>query len=135
MSEIIETFNSLLQLAVENGASDIHIKSDKPAYLRLHGGLMPIEMDPLSADMVYDFLENVCPDQFLDRWHEDNQIDFSYSIEGIGRFRVNGFFQRGTPSIVFRHVKDQPPTFEDLNLLADELIGFRRVLFPCWIGA
>jgi twitching motility protein PilT len=52
----------------------------------------------------------------------DAQIDFSYILEGVGRFRVNAFHQRGTPSIVFRHVKDRPPTFEQLNHQAETFV-------------
>ncbi len=115
MSEDIEIFNNLLMLAVENGASDIHVKSNKPAYLRLHGHLEPVDMDPLGSTQILRFVESACPAQFQDRWQEENQVDFSYKLEDVGRFRVNAFHQRGTPSIVFRHVKDRPPTFEDLN--------------------
>lgn len=108
-------FNSLLRLAVENGASDIHVKSDRPAVLRLDGHLEPIDMDPLPMPMVEQFIEESCPPQFIDRWHDDSQIDYCYAVDQIGRFRVNGFFQRGRISMVFRHVKDKPPSFEDLN--------------------
>lgn len=117
MSEIIDTFNSLLQLAVENNASDIHIKSDKPAHLRLHGSLEVVDMDPLTPEQVQEFLETVMPVQFYEDWKQNGQVDFSYDLKelNLGRFRVNGFYQRGTPSIVFRHVKDTPPTLESLN--------------------
>lgn len=117
MSETTELFNSLLQLAVENGASDIHIKSDKPAFLRLHGSLEPVDMDALKPEQVKDFIETTVPEQFFEDWQQNMQIDYCYDLDslGLGRFRVNGFYQRGLPSIVFRHVKDQPPSFEDLN--------------------
>ena len=59
MSESIDTFNSLLSLAVENGASDIHIKTDKVAMLRLNGSLQPVDMDPLSGDLVGDFIDPI----------------------------------------------------------------------------
>lgn len=115
MSEDIEIFNNLLELAVENGASDVHIKTNKTAFLRLHGHLEPVDMDPLPQNEVMRFIEFSCPSQFFERWQTENQIDYSYRIEGVGRFRVNAFYQRGTPSIVFRHVKDSPPSFTDLN--------------------
>jgi twitching motility protein PilT len=117
MSAIIETFNSLLQLAVENAASDIHVKSNKPAHLRLHGKLEVVDMDPLTPEQIQEFLETAMPASFYEDWKQNGQIDFSYDLNelGLGRFRVNGFYQRGTPSVVFRHVKDTPPTFEDLN--------------------
>ncbi len=117
MSETTELFNSLLQLAVDNGASDIHIKSDKPAFLRLHGSLEPVDMDSLKPEQVKDFIESTVPEQFFEDWQTNMQVDYCYDLNdlNLGRFRVNGFYQRGLPSIVFRHVKDQPPSFEDLN--------------------
>jgi len=117
MSETTELFNSLLQLAVENGASDIHIKTNKPAFLRLHGRLEPVDMDPMIEDQIIEFIEFSVPPHFYELWRENSQIDYSYDLSelGLGRFRVNGFYQRGTPSMVFRHVKENPPSFEDLN--------------------
>ncbi len=117
MSETIDIFNSLLQLAVDNGASDIHVKSDKPAFLRLHGHLESVDMDPLTPHQIIEFIESTVPPQFLDPWRDYLQIDYSYDLReiGLGRFRVNGFYQRGTPSMVFRYVKEHPPTFEELN--------------------
>lgn len=126
ITEATETFNSLLRLAVENGASDIHIKTSKPAFLRLNGVLQPVDMDPLTQDVVRGFVDQTCPDQFLDRWKDENQIDYCYDLEGLGRFRVNAFHQRGSVSVVFRHVKDKPPTFEQLNHESDVLIKLCR---------
>ncbi len=126
MSETLEIFNNLLQLAVDNGASDIHIKTDKPALLRIDGHLEPVDMDPLVVNQILAFIEDTCPPQFMERWQTDNQIDYSYRLEDVGRFRVNAFYQRGTPSIVFRFVKDKPPTFEQLNLDGDLFMNLCR---------
>ncbi|MEM9226920.1 MAG: PilT/PilU family type 4a pilus ATPase [Verrucomicrobiota bacterium] len=121
MSETIEIFNSLLGLAVENNASDIHVKSNMPANLRLHGHLEVVDMEPFTSEQVLEFLESVMPAIFYEEWKQNGQIDFSYDLNeiGLGRFRVNGFYQRGTPSIVFRHVNDMPPTLEGLNHVPD----------------
>ncbi|MEM8868465.1 MAG: PilT/PilU family type 4a pilus ATPase [Verrucomicrobiota bacterium] len=113
---VLETMHGLLALAVENGASDIHIKSNKPAFLRLSGHLEPVEMEPLGPEAVKEFIEQTVPEQFYERWNQDRQIDYSYRAPGAGRFRVNSFLQRGLPSMVFRHVSDKPPTFSDLNI-------------------
>jgi len=111
----VELFNQLLNLAVDNGASDIHIKSARPAFIRLHGRLEAVDMDPIALDSIVEFLEECMPEQFFENWRHDGQVDFSYKLEGTGSFRVNGFLQRGTPSIVFRHINPVPPSFEDLN--------------------
>lgn len=118
---VLETIHGLLNLAVESGASDVHIKSNKPAYLRLSGRLESVEMDPIPPEDVREFIEQSVPDQFFGDWSRDRQVDYSYRVVNIGRFRVNGFLQRGLPSVVMRHVSDHPPTFEDLNIDGETL--------------
>jgi len=116
MSDSLDFFNNLLQLAVDNKASDIHVKTDHPAHLRIHGNLEVVDMDPVDQDLIKQFVLDSCPEIFHERWIGDFQIDYSYKPEGLGRFRVNAFYQRGVPSVVFRHVNDFPPTFAELNL-------------------
>lgn len=113
---VLETLHGLLSLAVENGASDVHIKSNKPAYLRLSGRLESVEMDPITPEEVREFIEQSVPAEFYDLWVKNRQVDYSYSAPDGSRFRVNGFLQRGLPSVVMRHVSSTPPTFADLNL-------------------
>ena len=113
---VLETIHSLLTLAVENGASDIHIKSNKPAFLRLSGHLESVEMEPITPEEVEEFIEQTVPEQFYEDWRKERQVDYSYRAEEVGRFRVNGFLQRGRPGLVLRHVSDHPPTFEELKI-------------------
>jgi twitching motility protein PilT len=118
---VLETIHGLLNLAVENGASDIHIKSNKPAFLRLNGRLEPVEMESISPEEVREFIEQSVPEQFYESWNKNRQVDYSYRVDNIGRFRVNGFLQRGLPSVVLRHVSDDPPTFDSLNIDGETL--------------
>src|SRR5476651_1911377 len=125
MSEVTahtEVFNDLLRLAVESGASDIVIKSNKPGYVRISNRLKPVDMDPISSPEAQAFVDEHVPEIFRKRWDELGQIDFAYSFEGVGRFRVNAFHQRGLVSIVFRHIKSRVPNFEDLGLQMDPLL-------------
>jgi twitching motility protein PilT len=117
-----EIVNDLLKLAVESGASDIVIKSEKPGYLRLGGRLRSVEMDPISCEHAQAFVDEKVPRIFKDKWDKDGQVDFAYAADDIGRFRVNAFHQRGLVSIVFRHIKSQPPTFEQLKIEGETLI-------------
>ncbi len=117
-----EIVNDLLKLAVESGASDIVIKSEKPGYLRLGGRLRSVEMDPISAEHAQAFVDEKVPRIFKDKWDKDGQVDFAYAADDIGRFRVNAFHQRGLVSIVFRHIKSRPPTFEELKIESETLI-------------
>ena len=111
-----EIINDLLKLAVDSGVSDVIIKSNKPGYVRIAGKLKPVDMDPLGCPEAEAFVLEHVPKVFLPRWDEEGQVDFAYWVEGIGRFRVNAFHQRGLVSIVLRHIKDMVPTFEQLNL-------------------
>ena len=119
--ETLETFHSLLALAVENKASDIHVKSNSAAYLRLPNSLEAIEMEALKPDDVYEFINQTMPHQFSEFWEKNRQVDYSYELQSVGRFRVSAFLQRGLPSIVMRYVNDHPPTFAELNLDAKML--------------
>jgi len=117
-----EIFNDLLKLAVESGASDIVIKSNKPGYVRMAGRLKPVDMDPISCPEAQAFVDKHVPKVFRKKWEDDGQVDFAYSAEGIGRFRVNAFHQRGLVSVVMRHIKSRVPTFEELGLQPDSLL-------------
>ena len=110
-----ETINDLLKLAVESGASDVIIKSNKPGYVRLSGKLKPVDMDPITCPEAQAFVDEHVPLFFRQKWDDEGQVDFSYASEGIGRFRVNAFHQRGLVSVVLRHVKSTVPNFEQLS--------------------
>ena len=106
-----EIVKDLLKLAVESGASDIVIKSEKPGYVRIGGRLRPVEMDPISCEHAQAWVDEHVPRIFKDKWDKDGQVDFAYSSDDVGRFRVNAFHQRGLVSIVMRHmVWRRPPT-------------------------
>jgi len=126
MSLHTEIFNDLLKLAVESGASDVVVKSNKPGYVRLSGRLKPVDMDPIAGTEAQAFVDDHVPRVFKQVWETQGQIDFAYTAENIGRFRVNAFHQRGTVSVVFRHVKSRVPTFKDLNLEEEPLLHLAR---------
>ncbi|MBP6508333.1 MAG: PilT/PilU family type 4a pilus ATPase [Opitutaceae bacterium] len=126
MTPHTEIINDLLKLAVDSGASDIVIKSNKPGYVRLSGRLKPVDMDPISSPEAQAFIEEHCPKVFLPAWEANGQVDYAYATEGIGRFRVNGFHQRGLVSIVMRHIKSRVPTFAELGIQQEPLLHLAK---------
>ncbi|MCG8525776.1 MAG: PilT/PilU family type 4a pilus ATPase [Opitutales bacterium] len=112
----IEKFNSLLKLAVQHGASDIHLKTKKNPVFRIDGKLRDVDTSPFSMSDLLEILDQIVPLQFKQKWERDFQIDFSHMVSGAGRFRVNAFYQRATPGVVLRHVKDKIPHFDEINL-------------------
>src|SRR4051812_6855940 len=111
-----EMINDLLKLAVESGVSDVIIKANKPGYVRLAGKLKPVDMDPITSPEADAFVSEHVPKVFRPRWEDEGQVDFAYAAEGVGRFRVNAFHQRGLVSIVMRHIKSTVPSFQQLGL-------------------
>ena len=113
----MELFRRILTTAVEGGASDIHIKIETPIVFRINRTLVAIEGPVPTEAWMKTIVENMVPKHLLKRFEEDHEIDFSYFLPGVGRFRTNLFQQRGQNCLAMRFVKTQVPTFEDLGLL------------------
>jgi len=111
--------NALLRRAVELGASDIHLKVAQPAMLRRDGAVAPMEdCPPLSEQNLLALLESVtrtAPER-LKQFHETGDLDIAYTAEGLPRFRVNVFRQRGAISFALRVIPREVPSFDQLNL-------------------
>jgi twitching motility protein PilT len=111
--------NELLRRAVEAGASDIHLKLDRPPMLRRDGAVAPLEgVDPVSEADLDAYLRTVTAiaPQRYDLYHESGDLDIAYTADGLPRFRVNAFRQRGATSFALRVIPKKVPRFEDLGL-------------------
>ena len=113
--------NAFLRIAVELGASDIHLKLDQPPMIRTDGSIGPLpECPSLTEQNLLAALEavtRVTPER-LRQFHETGDLDLSYTAEGLPRFRVNVFRQRGAISFAFRVIPREVPSFENLSLPA-----------------
>ncbi|HEX4680743.1 MAG TPA: PilT/PilU family type 4a pilus ATPase [Gaiellaceae bacterium] len=111
--------NELLRRAVEAGASDIHLKLDRPPMLRRDGAVAPLEgVDPLTEADLDAYLRTVTAiaPQRYDLYHESGDLDIAYTADELPRFRVNAFRQRGATSFALRVIPKKVPRFEDLGL-------------------
>ena len=109
----------VLKRAVELGASDIHLKVERPPILRRDGNLDVLEGEPdLSERDLELALEQVCAEtpKRLQTFLETGELDSAFSPPGLPRFRVNGFRQRGSISIAFRVIPREVPNFDELSL-------------------
>ena len=113
----MELFNRILQTAVEGGASDVHLKIGTPIVLRIHRQLLAIEAPHPTAEWMDKIIAQIVPKHAQKRLEEEREIDFSYFVPGVGRFRTNLFQQRGQFCLAMRFVKTQVPSFEELGLL------------------
>src|SRR4051794_31326327 len=96
-------FSEILLAVVKQMASDLHLTAGAPPMLRIKGGLVAMEGMPRltptdTREIVYAILNNSQRQRLETEW----QLDFAYSIPGVGRFRVNTYFQRGTLGAAFR---------------------------------
>ncbi|MDQ3850757.1 MAG: type IV pilus twitching motility protein PilT [Actinomycetota bacterium] len=120
-----------LRTLVELGGSDLHLKVPTPPLTRVDGGLRPIEgATPLTPQDTEAAVAHLLRDATkLGELASEHEVDFSYSIAGVARFRVNAFHQRGSLSLVCRAVPHTIRTVSELNLppvigdLADEERG------------
>ena len=108
--------NEFLTQAVAAGASDIHLKVGQCPYVRVHGKLSHSSHCILTAEDLDHVTRLVLPPHLEKLYSEQHDADFSYTIDGAGRFRVNAFVSQEMPALAFRHVKTKVPTIHDLNL-------------------
>jgi twitching motility protein PilT len=120
-----------LRRVIETGGSDLHLKVPSPPLIRIHGRLEPIpDADKLMpTDLEEVFKTMVTDEKKREEFERELELDFSFGLQGAGRFRVNAFHQRGSISFVFRAIPSDIKTVEELNLppvindLADEERG------------
>jgi twitching motility protein PilT len=112
-----EAMDALFREMVEQGCSDLHLSSGCPPLFRKDGGMVSLSsVDPLDAGTVRDMLLSITPGGRRVEFSEHNDSDFSYEIEGLGRFRCNLFMDRKGMGGVFRVIPDEILTVEDLKL-------------------
>lgn len=108
--------NVLLKIMVQNNASDLHIKSDSPVHLRINGRLVPVKDSVLTAEQIEELVKPFMTGRIKQIFDENHEVDFSYELENMGRFRFNYFLQKLKPSIAIRHIPFKIPSFEELKL-------------------
>lgn len=106
----------LLHALVKHGASDLHLKAGRPPMYRINGKLVAAKMGDLDAELVKEILFSVLSMKLIADFERNLQVDFSFAVEGMGRFRANVYMQRGTAAGVIRMIPLTIPSLEDLGL-------------------
>jgi twitching motility protein PilT len=119
----------LLQIMAEKGASDLHLRSDKQATFRVDGNLGFRTPETIPGSTVERWIKSILNEKQMRIFEERFECDTALSVEGLGRFRVNIYRQRGKINVAFRAIPSNIPSFEDLKLppsvqkIADEPRG------------
>jgi twitching motility protein PilT len=114
----LATLPELLKTLVDNHGSDLHITTNTPPQVRIHGHMQPLDLPPLSAADTKTLAYSVLTDAQKKRFEETMELDFSFGIRNIARFRCNVFNQRGAVAAVYRVIPEQIKGFQELMLPA-----------------
>ncbi|MFA6525679.1 MAG: type IV pilus twitching motility protein PilT [Patescibacteria group bacterium] len=133
--------DDLLLIAVEKRASDLHLAVGKPPILRIDGALAPIDdLEPITPDDAKEIIFGILSEIQKERLTKDREIDVSYEIPEISRFRVNIHWEKGNIGLVARVVTSLTPTMEELEMpkvvydLLNEKQGLILVTGPTGCG-
>ncbi|MFQ5697338.1 MAG: type IV pilus twitching motility protein PilT [Myxococcota bacterium] len=108
--------HQLLKAMIEKGASDLHVTTASPPQLRIDGELVPLKMPPLSGPDTKQLCYSILTDAQKHRFEESNELDLSFGVKGLARFRANVFMQRGAVAAAFRTIPFKVLSFEELGL-------------------
>ncbi len=108
--------SELLEKLVKEGGSDLHISSNLPPAIRVDGKLKRMDYPPLSPDEVETLLFPMLSNEQRRRLEQEWELDFSYGIEDLSRFRVNFYKDKGNYAAAFRTITSQVPSFDKLGL-------------------
>lgn len=132
--------HDLLKTLVEGGGSDLHITTNSPPQIRVDGQLKPLDMPPLNAVETKQLCYSVLTDSQKHKFEEESELDLSFGVKGLSRFRGNIFVQRGAVAGVFRVIPYKILSFEELGLppvvkdLAEKPRGLILVTGPTGSG-
>ena len=125
----------------ELDGSDLHIKGGAPHSVRVHGHLRTLDAEPpISAEAALALTESIMSSNIQTTFWERHEADFAYSVSGVGRFRINAFYQRGSVALAIRRVRTSMSSIQDLGLpdvvrqLAEEQRGLVVVTGPTGSG-
>ncbi len=106
----------LLQLVVDEGASDLHVEVNAPPMVRVHGELTPLEVEPLTAEDTESMIKSIASDVHMRTIQECGSVDFGFAFSDQARFRVSAFKQRGFYGTVLRQIPTTLLTMEQIGL-------------------
>jgi twitching motility protein PilT len=132
--------HQLLKAMIEKGASDLHVTTGTPPQLRIDGKLSPLRVPALSPQDTKTVCYSILTDSQKHRFEEDSELDLSFGVKGLARFRANIFMQRGAVAGAFRTIPYNILSFDELGLpesvaeLADKPRGLVLVTGPTGSG-
>jgi twitching motility protein PilT len=113
---MIKDLGQLLRDAVGKGASDLHLTAGNVPHIRVDGSLIPVEVGVLEPEAIKKLVYTILTDEQKERFERDKELDFAFTIEGVSRFRVNVFLQRGYVGAAIRALPFKIMSFQECGL-------------------
>ena len=110
------TMHQLLKTLVDQGGSDLHVTTNSPPQIRIDGKMVPLQLPPMTAAETKQLIYGVLTESQKHRLEEALEVDFSFGVKGLARFRANVFFQRGAVAGAFRTIPWEMRNFKELGL-------------------
>ena len=110
------TLHQLLKTLVDQGGTDLHVTTNSPPQIRIDGVLVPLQLPPMTAAETKQLVYSVLTDTQKHRFEETLELDFSFGVKGLARFRANVFNQRGAVAAAFRTIPWEIRSFKELGL-------------------
>src|SRR5260370_10057451 len=110
--------HQLLKTMIEKGASDMHITTGRPPLVRIDGSIVPLKLPPLGPVETKQLCFSVLTEEQRAQFEKNNELDLSFGVKGLSRFRANIYVQRGAVAGAFRTIPFKILRFDDLGLPA-----------------
>ncbi|MDF1763359.1 MAG: PilT/PilU family type 4a pilus ATPase [Oleibacter sp.] len=110
------SMDKFLRLMVEKTASDLFITAGVPLSMKVHGKIMPLNKNILSAEHVKEIIYGLMTDKQQREFENTKELNFAINASGIGRFRASAFYQRNVAGVVLRRIETRIPTIDQLGL-------------------
>ena len=117
VSDVLEIkIQQLFKLMIENNASDLHISAGSAPAMRVNGELVRVKVSPMSGKATKELVYQILTEQQKNEFEKKLELDFSFGVKQLARFRANVFYSKGSVSASFRLVPSLVPDFKSLNL-------------------
>src|SRR5580658_1030224 len=139
-ADVKVSLHQLLRTMIEKGASDLHITTASPPLLRIDGQIIPLKLPPLGPVDSKQLCFSILSEEQRAQFEKTNELDLSFGVKGLARFRANIYQQRGAVAAAFRAIPFKVQTFEELGLpqiiadFADKPAGLVLVTGPTGSG-
>lgn len=108
--------DELLELLIQRKGSDLHVKVGRPPLMRISGKIVPTEFERVTLETAKTLIYGIMTPFQIQKFESDWELDFSYSLKDVARFRVNAYFQRGAVGAAFRMIPFKIPTIDEMSL-------------------